>query len=306
VNGPRADLSAWKGLCSGLAAIVVAAASGVACSGCHRPVPADQRVVAHWSGGVVTQGELRREASKMPPALRQQFESEGGKRDLAGALVDRRLLVDEARRRGLAKDPEIRRQIEDLESRLIVRALLVREEKQLPPPSEAEIHAFYEAHARELAQPARARLLRVLAAVAPSASSADRARARARAQGFLQRLRAGEPPARVAAQGDGPERAKGGELGLLVERSGKDPALEQAALALKRPGELSGVVACAEGFAVLQLLERRDGHVPSLEEASGDVRNRMDPLRKRKALDELLSRLRRESEVRIEIAAGPR
>jgi peptidyl-prolyl cis-trans isomerase C len=289
-----------------LAAIaVIGVAVAVACSGCRKPSPADQRVVARWSGGVVTQGELLREASRMPPALRQQFESESGKRDLASALVDRRLLVNEARQRGLAQDTEIRRQVEDLESRLVVQALLAREEKQLPPASESEVRAWYAAHASELAQPARARVLRVLAAAAPSAASADLARTRARAQGFLQRLRAGEPPGRVAAQGDGPERAKGGDLGLLVERGGKDPALEQAAFALKRPGELSGVFACAEGFAVLQLLERREGRVPALEEVKGDVRNRMDPQRKRKAFDELLSRLRRESEVRIEIAAGP-
>ncbi len=260
-------------------------------------------VVARYEGGDVTAEDLRRESSRLPPALRTSFETEFGRRELVNALVDKRLLVQEADRRGLRGDPEIGRQVRELEERLTVQALLAAEEKALGPPAEAELRAWYDGHRSELAQPERVRVSRVLAAAGSTATPAERAAARLRAERFLSRLHKGEPFATVAAAGSGAEKARQGDLGLIA-RGGADVRLEHAAFALARPGDLSPVVECDEGFAVLRLVERREARVPPFEEVRGEVANRLEPKRKRKAFDDLIERLRKKAKVHVELSAA--
>jgi len=272
-------------------------AAVAACSRCGSAPPA----VGRFEGGSVTREELEREQARMPPALRGQFSSAAGQRELVSALVDKKLLALEARRQGLHQEPEVRRQVGELEDKLAIQALVAAAEKSAPPPTAEEVEAWYRSHLAELVQPERARVGRILVAVAADATAAERAKARQRVEGLARRVARGEPFEKVAAAGDGAERARGGELGLLVKGAVQDAELGRAVFALA-PGATSPVTPVAEGFAVLRLLELRPSRTPPLEEARGEVLNRLTPLRHRKAFDDLLARLRAEARPRIELA----
>jgi peptidyl-prolyl cis-trans isomerase C len=266
--------------------------------------PESGAVVARFKGGSISREELRREALKLPPALREQFESEAGQEEFARSLVDKRLLVEEARRRPLAQREDIARQVRELEERLLVQALLAEEEKALGPPTEAELRTWYDGHKAELAQPERVHLGRVLAA-APGGTSAERTRARARAEEAARRLKAGEPLSKVHSTGDGPERARAGEWGLFARGDLKDARVEEAAFALRTPGQVSPVVETAEGYVVLQLIERREPRVPPFEEVRTEVEGRLAPVRQRRMFDDLRARLRGAADVHVDVSARP-
>lgn len=288
-----------------LLAALAAAACGCKACGVSRAEPGAE-IVARYSGGEVTSAEIQREANRMPPALREQFETVNGRRELVSAMIDKRLLFEEARRRELPAEPDIARQVRELEERLAIQALLAAEEKKVPPPTEAEARAWFDAHAEAFAQPERLRVARVLARVQPGASDRERTFARERAARFAERLRRGEPIASVARDGDGPEREKGGDLGFVTRGVAANAAAAKAAFALAEPGAVSPVFQDEAGFAVLQIVERQAARTPPFEEVRRDVENRMSPERKRKVFDDLLARLRRDAEVRIELEAGPR
>jgi len=285
------------------AGLVLAAAAALAAASCSRCGGASGKdpVVGRYQGGVVTASDLQKEASRLPPVLRQQFETEAGRREFVSAMIDKRLLAVEGRRRGLTDEPEIRRQVGELEERLVIQALVSAEEKSAGSPAEAELRAYYDAHKEELAQPERVRVSRVVAAA--GAQPSERARARARAEALARRLRAGEPMAWVAAQGDGPEKARGGDMGFLIRGAVKDARLESAAFGLRERGSASPVFECDEGFAVLVLEEHRERRVPTFDEARGEVANRMEPQRKRRVFEALLVRLRAENQTQVELAA---
>jgi len=262
-------------------------------------------VVGRFAGSeTLTAEEVSREAARLPPALREQFETPAGRREFARSLIDKRLLVLEARRRKLAEEPELRRQVRELEERLLVQALLAQEEVAAGSPSEQELRAWFTAHREELLRPEQVRVGRVLVSVGSKASEVERSQARRKAEALGARLRRGEPLAQVAREGDGPERMQGGELGLLVRGGGLDAALEQAAFALERPGTVSPVVAVREGFAVLQLLERKPPRAPVFEEVRAEVEGRLVPARKRQLFDALLSRLRQQEGVELVESRG--
>jgi peptidyl-prolyl cis-trans isomerase C len=100
----------------------------------------------------VSRDELRRETERLPQSLREQFDSPAGRRELLASIVDKRLLVQEARRREFQDDPEIHRQVRELEERLIVQKLLGEDERAAGPATGPELRSYYEAHKSELAQ----------------------------------------------------------------------------------------------------------------------------------------------------------
>ena len=289
----------------GARALVLLMAVAVGCGESSSQVPSaagpqDTVLGRFGDGGVVSREELHRAAERMPPALRARFETPAGQREIARSLIDKKLLVNEARRRGIDRDPEIRRQVDELEERLIVQALLEAEEKTAPGPTDRELRAYYEQHKDELVEPAQARVARVLVKVSADASVPERERARRKAESLAARVAAGEPMSEVALEGDGHERSRGGDLGFVVNDR-KSPELEQAAFSLLNAGDRSEVFSCPEGYAFVQLLKRREAEAVSFEQAQSELKNRIAPQSKRKLFDSLLSRLRREADARVEI-----
>jgi peptidyl-prolyl cis-trans isomerase C len=281
-------------------------------TGCERageaasaPEGGEGPVVARFEGGAVTQEELDREVQRLPPALRERFESGAGRREFIRSLVDKRLLAQEAARRGFTREEEVRRQVEELEERLSIQALLRSEERAAGKVPEEEARAFYNSNKARFAEPERVRVGRVHVAV-PSGSGRDVwERAQKRARAFRQRLVAGESLARVAAEGDGAERSRGGELGLLARGEAGSAELEAAAFALTKQGGISEVVREEGGMSVLVLLERRAPRVPPFEEVREAVLGQMAPAQQRRVFDRLLARLRAEAGVRMEERQEP-
>ncbi|MBN1207881.1 MAG: peptidyl-prolyl cis-trans isomerase [Myxococcaceae bacterium] len=275
---------------------------------CEEPGPEEApngaSAVARFEPGPVTEEEVQRQLQRLPPNLRRRFESQAGRLELTRSIRDKQLLAFEAARRGFTRDPELRRQVRELEEQLAIKALLAAEERAAPPITEAEARAFYEANKERFTEPERLRVARVLAAVPTGSSRAKWSQARQRAEGWRRRLLAGEPVAKVAQGGDGPERARGGELGLLARGEFSSPAIESAAAALSKVGAASPVVEEPEGASALVLLERQPPRVRPFEEVRQEVLGRMAPMAQRKVFDGVLARLRAELGTSLEQGSG--
>ncbi|GEN10588.1 hypothetical protein MFU01_56250 [Myxococcus fulvus] len=258
-------------------------------------------MVGRFDGGVVTQAELVEESARLPSPLREQFERPAGQREFVRSMIDKRLLAQEARVRGLHQKPEIHKQVQALEERLVIQELLAAEEKAAGTPGEQALREYYQQHRDELAQPERLRLARVQVVVPPGATATQRAQVKQKAERLAQRLRSGEALEKVAAEGDG----RSGELGWVARGDLPDRELESVAFGLKKVGDTSGVVAEAKGYSVVRLLERREARVPAFEEVRAEVEGRALPQWKRKVLEGLLARLRETGSVSIDMPGTP-
>ena len=222
---------------------------------------------------------------KLPPLLREHFDTAAGAKEMQHALEDKALLVAEARRQKLDEKPDVRNQVNALEERLIVKDLVAAELKGLQP-DDAALRTYWQDHPAQFSEPERVRISRVFVA-----ERGERSAARTRAEDLRQRMIANEPPASVAKDGDGAERVRGGDFGF-VKRDDADLALVKAAFALKRAGDVSEVTETAGGFSVLVLVDRAQARVVPFEEAREQVKNRMQPILERRAFDKLVSQLR--------------
>lgn len=259
-------------------------------------------LAASFRGGAITRAELEAEANRLTPALREEFATPAGHDALALSMVDAKLLVAEARRRSLDRDPDLRHQIDDLEQRLLIKALVASEQKAIGPAQDSELRAAYAANRDRYTLPERVRLGRVF--VRAGTSNSGKGAARSKADRLRARLMKGESLASVEKEADGPERARGGELGVFAQADFQDPSVGRAAFALVKGGQVSPVLTTADGFVVLQLIERLATRVQPFDEVRSQVAAQLAAGRQRAAFDALRKRLREAADVHLEPGAA--
>lgn len=136
-----------------LARVLVAAlAAGVLAAGCGekkkaRPPPP---VAARVDGQAITLAEIERVLEQQPALRAEQVDA--ASRQWLARLVDQRLLAAQALRLDLDRDPRVREHVEAATREILARAYADRLDDKAPPPTPAEVDAYYRAHPERFAQ----------------------------------------------------------------------------------------------------------------------------------------------------------
>lgn len=99
------------------------------------------KVILRVNGEPVTEDEFAAAFSELPPEVQQQYNSPQGKQAFAEQFVRMKILEQEARRLGLAKDAKVAGQLASQQTDVLAAAA---EAKIVPPPTPQEIRDFYE------------------------------------------------------------------------------------------------------------------------------------------------------------------
>ena len=164
--------------------------------------------------------------------------------------------LEELKRRLSAYGVDSARFRSDVRDELTLVRLREREVDSRVKVSEQDIDQFFrDRQAQAGAEPERIQLAQILVAVPESATADQVGALQAKAQRALDRVRAGEAFAGVAAEvSDAADRAAGGDLGLRpVDRL---PSLFVDAVRDLKDGALAGPLRSGAGFHVLQLVKR--------------------------------------------------
>jgi peptidyl-prolyl cis-trans isomerase C len=206
---------------------------------------------------------------------------------LLDVFLEHRALAIEARHRGLLK-PQAG---EEAEQRAVAR--LLAESISPPVVTDAEIAAYYEAHAAELAEPERVSLRQILVGTLNEARDVKRRLARdPKAFDALARSRS-----------RGPEASEGGHMGTF-ERGQLPAELEAAAFALPE-GATSDPIQSSLGYHVLRVESRQPAHEPSFEEARERIRERLAREKRSAAERAFVAGLLAQAKVNHEAALHP-
>ena len=251
------------------------------------------------------------------------------RREVAESVVNRVLLVGEARRRGIQPDRDaIKRTIAGYDARYkgsdewkknrkqMVAAVTRQLEQQsqlerleatvrkAPEPTEAQAREYYDAHRDLFVEPEQLRVALILLRVDPSSPKIAWEKATEEASAIVARLRNGaqfEELARLHSSDASAER--GGDLGYL--HRGMLPEAAQQVLDKLGPGMISDPVRVLEGVAVIRLLDRK----PARQREFAEVRERAGDLWQREQGDtqwkQLIARLREGVPIRINTTRYP-
>jgi parvulin-like peptidyl-prolyl isomerase len=200
--------------------------------------------------------------------------------EMTQEMIDRALLVTEARRRGLAVDeaevtdrleqiearyagnpewqvqreqvlPDIRRQIEEI----LLRQQLEEAVRAAPEPSPEALETFYTSNPDKFTEPERNRVSLILLGVDPAAPAEAWQKARETGRELRTRLADGADFAALAREySTDPTAENGGDMGYLHQGMLAEEA--QEALAELQPGQVTPPLQLLEGIALLRLDER--------------------------------------------------
>jgi peptidyl-prolyl cis-trans isomerase C len=216
------------------------------------------------NGVAVTPVDIQAEALRIPVEQRKRALSEPKNvQQAASNLFIRRSLALQAQLEGLDKDPVTVAALHIARERVLSDAKLAKMDS-VSQPDDAAIEAYaqnmYKAEPKRFERPDEVSVRHILI-------SKDTEGAEAKANKILADLKAGADFAELAkSQSQDPgSAAKGGELGYLP-KGRTVPEFEAAAFALKKAGDLSGVVKTQFGYHILRLEDRRSaGKAPFAE-----------------------------------------
>ena len=267
------------------------------------PVPGEL-VLAEGLGFRVTAAEFEARMAEQSPFARARYGTLERKREFLDNLVKFKVLVAEARRMGLDRDPAVVATLEKVMVQELVKRSVSRADG--PPPTEAELRGAYERSRGELASPEKVRvdLFQLDAPPEPERRATAASAARLR-----ERLAVGAPSKDPNAAADpwlDDAARKALDTGLLsseelARRYGE--RLAEAAFALAKRGDVSQVVETPNLFFVARLTERQASTDRTFEQVRGQLAARLAREASTKEFDALVARLRAEARVRIDDAA---
>ncbi len=215
----------------------------------------------------------------------------GVRREVADSLVDRVLLLKEAKRRGLKPDrakvdgalrayeerysaspqwpkvkaealPKLAARLEE-DSRL---EQLERGVRDVPPPDEKALRAYYAKHPGLFTEPEQVRLSVILLKVDPAAPRAAWEKADAEGRDIVKKLKAGGDFAAIARakSGDAESAKAGGDMGYV--HRGMLPEALHGEIDKLVPGAISPALRVLEGVTVFRLQDRKPQRLRGFDE----------------------------------------
>lgn len=206
----------------GIAALALALAAGPSVAQPRPPAEAARRaqVVARMEGATITVGELEDLLNEAPAPIRATYLQPEARRAYLEGMVQTLLLAQEARRRGLDRDPQVSAAVRRILSQRMEQVGVLEAVTPESIPME-EVARYFEAHLAEYQQPEFRRATAVLTTDRAAALRAvDEIRA---AQGDMRRVR------EVVRRVTGDAAVHEGDL-MYFQRSGAPSAPERPAV----------------------------------------------------------------------------
>jgi peptidyl-prolyl cis-trans isomerase C len=207
-------------------------------------------VLARVGGEVITRAEVQRRLDELPEPYRANYATPDGRQQFLERVVEERVWLLGARKRGVDKRPDLRRQLEQTERDLVVRTYVNEAMAGNPAPSDSEARVVYDAHVSDYRTPATVTVSHIQL---KTEAEARRIMKGAKGQDWKKLV------SRYSA--DTVTRATAGALGTVTREGnfaalGPQPALAESALALglaAGPGAIGGPYKSGRGWHVIKV-----------------------------------------------------
>jgi hypothetical protein len=260
-----------------------------------RPAESDS-VLVRIGRETITTGMVQRRLDELPEHVRPQFTTPEGRQRLLDRMVEERVWLTSALRKGVQDRPEIRRQIEQQRRDLLIRTYINEVMADNPAPSDSAAQAYYDAHQSEYRTPATVTLSHIQAR---TEAEARRVRQAARNQDW----------ARLVARHstDTLTKARGGSLGTVTLEGvfghlGKQPALAESAYALGA-GRVGGPYRTDRGWHVVQVESVKPEGVRPFDQVRGSIIRQISSRQSQEYYQQELARAKAALQVRADSAA---
>jgi peptidyl-prolyl cis-trans isomerase C len=243
--------------------------------------------LAKVGDSVITQADFDREMKGLPEFVQKMFEGGTGKENFLNELVKRELLYKEALKKGLDKDQEYVKKLDEFKKITLVGLLLQKEIEAKVKVSDQEVKDYYEKNKDKFAPVTQIRASHILVKTEEEAKKIE------------ERLKKGEDFAAIARKSsiDTATAKNGGDLGYF-SKGQMVPEFETAAMRLKK-GEISEPVKTKFGYHIIKLTDKKMGQVVEFENAKNLISQNLMAEKQKEVFDTYIEGLKKSYKVEI-------
>jgi peptidyl-prolyl cis-trans isomerase C len=247
----------------------------------------ETKVVARIGDKVITLEEFEKEVESLPDFYKPLLLEPKAKREFLEKLIDREILLLEARKAGVYEREDVRRKIEECEKGVILDAFLSQILREKDEVTEEEAKRYYDEHKEEFFMNESIRVRHIVVRTLEEAKE------------IKKRLEQGEDFVELAKRYSiSPSGKWGGDLGY-IQRGQVGKEFEKAAFSLKRPGEISDIVKTTFGYHIIRLEDRKPPRQLSFEEVRDKIIQKLKEQKKQKALEDYLKKVKKQYKIVI-------
>lgn len=271
-----------------------AAANNTASKADKSKDPNAQVVIAEVGEVKITAADFLSFLEQQNPYIRLRYNSIERKKKLLDNMVRVELLAQEAKRRGIDKDPTVLRRVKTMMVDRLMKDLQ-KELVSLDQVTDAETRAYYEKNRHRFDQPAKIRATQIVF------------KSKREAQQMLQTLRKqksnvtqiGNLAAKLSI--DKKTAKRRGDIGFFAKNDeGIAPQIREAAFALQRVGDMAGPVETPAGWVILVKTGTREPVQRTYEQESSAIRNQLFNEKRYQALKAYVAGLKQNATVSVD------
>ena len=263
------------------------------------PAVPESQVVARVNKTVITREEYKRRLEQIPADRRPKTPEEH--KAFLDQLVTEELIVQDAAARGLERNPDVQRTLQDVRRQLLLQEFSTNLLSQVEP-TQQEINAFYDTNKPLFKEPERLRLRQIVTGSEEAAKAV-----------LVQLLQGADFQQLAREQSTSATKTQGGDMGYIVRAQdqqlfaqlgktldGKTLAepLEKAAFVLD-VGGISGVIKAPEGFVVFKCEERKAERILPLTDVTDLVKTILVNQKSANRIQSYVTELRSKAQITV-------
>lgn len=251
-------------------------------SSCGKPPVKDEDILVTIGNTRITVTDFNERVSNLPDRYREIAQKR--KAAYIQELINDTLLYQEAVRKELDKDEEVKKVIDEARKKILVAKLLSNEIESAIEIADGEIEEFYKQNVARYMTPEAMRASHILVNTIEDAES------------IIEELKTGEGFEKVArSRSLDPTAQNGGDIGYFPKGQ-LMPEFEQACSQLK-VGETSGVVRTSLGYHIIKLTDRRAPTERPIEQVRDEISVRIREMKRREKFNDLLEELKNSTKI---------
>jgi peptidyl-prolyl cis-trans isomerase C len=279
----------YKGCCKyGVVALCLMAFFGCKAQKAEPGKKAEQKgqVLAEVNGSVITTEDFKKEVEILPPYLKPMTETPEGRKEMIDSMIVRELVMQEARKSGIEKSPEVMERLEDLKKRVIIEAYWKQKVEEQAKITDADLQKFYDENKEKFKTGDQVKASHILL------------KTEKEAQDVLAQLKAGGKFEDLARKYSiDPAGSKGGDLGWFSKGS-MIPEFEKVAFGMKE-GETSGIVKTKFGYHIIKLTGKRPAGLLPLAEVKDQIKAAILPEKQQEIFKKMREDLKKNAKFTI-------
>lgn len=242
-------------------------------------------IMATIGNDVITTKDFEEEIQNLPPAY--QTIAKQNKKEFLNSLINKKLLIAEAKKKNLENSPEVKKFMEKAKEELMVQQLLRSDILDKVKVGEEEAKAYYDANPDQFKDPEKYKASHILLK-----SEAD-------ANAVLNELKQGADFGKIAKEKseDVGSKERDGDIGYF-SKGDLVPEFEDAVKKMK-VGDISNVVKTTLGYHIIKLTDKKEAAKKDFKDVEQDIKNKLLVEKQMKTYDSLVESLKKNQKINI-------